>query len=79
MDAVVMVGDSGDFFDMGEKGCIDLLGKLLITYVIDALEEAREIDDIFVAVSSDTVDAVKAQYGGRVRQFAHLVGTTWEI
>lgn len=70
MDAVVMVGGSRNFFDMGEKACIDLLGKPLISYVIDALEEARGVDDVFVAVSSDssdTLDVVKAQYGGRVK------------
>ena len=65
-----MVGGSGHFFDKGEKACIDLLGKPLISYVIDALEGSKGIDNIFVAASSassDTIDLVNTQYGGLVK------------
>lgn len=53
-----MVGGSGQIFDMGEKACIDLLGKPLIGYVIDALKAASKIDDIFVAISDKAPDTM---------------------
>lgn len=54
MDAIVMAGGFGQRLGMGEKPCVELLGKPLITYVIDTLRAAKEIDRVFVAVSPVT-------------------------
>lgn len=70
MDAVVMAGGLGTRLGMGEKPCIDLLGKSLISYVIDALEGAEHIGRIFVAVSPATPNTEKTvleRYDGKVQ------------
>ncbi len=54
MDAIIMAGGFGSRLDMGEKPCVDLLGKPLITYVIDTLLRTESIGDIYVAVSPAT-------------------------
>lgn len=69
MDAIVMAGGLGKRLGMGEKPCIEVLGKPLISYVVDALEGSEKIDRIFVAVSPatpNTKSVVLNYYGGRV-------------
>ncbi|AKB84345.1 NTP transferase domain-containing protein [Methanococcoides methylutens] len=70
MDAVIMAGGQGLRLGMGEKPCVELLGKPLISYVIDSLEKASHIDRILVAVSPstpDTEDFVNEGYGEHVQ------------
>jgi len=70
MDAVVMAGGLGKRLGMGEKPCIELLGKPLITYVINALDKADRIGRIFTAVSPATPNTgiiVLNHYGGRIK------------
>ncbi|MBN1133820.1 MAG: NTP transferase domain-containing protein [Methanosarcinaceae archaeon] len=70
MDSVVMAGGLGRRLGMGEKPCIELMGKYLVTYVIDALDKAEHIDRIFVAVSPatpNTETVVLNHYGGRIK------------
>ncbi|HJH31842.1 MAG TPA: nucleotidyltransferase [Methanosarcinaceae archaeon] len=70
MDAIVMAGGLGKRLDMGEKPCIEVLGKPLISYVIDSLEGAKKIERIFVAVSPATPNTGKVvlnYYDGRVK------------
>ncbi|WP_292487858.1 NTP transferase domain-containing protein [Methanohalobium sp.] len=69
MDVIVMAGGRGTRLGMGEKPCVQLLGFPLISYVIDALEKAENIDNIYVAVSQATPNTeiyVSNQYQGRV-------------
>ncbi len=54
MDAIIMAGGFGSRLGMGEKPCVELLGKPLISYVIDTLRKTKSIDDIYVAVSPAT-------------------------
>jgi adenosylcobinamide-phosphate guanylyltransferase len=54
MDAIVMAGGLGQRLGMGEKPCVELLGKPLISYVIDTLMATKNIDHVFVAVSTAT-------------------------
>lgn len=54
MDAIVMAGGFGQRLGMGEKPCVELLGKPLINYVIDNLRASKNIDRVFVAVSPVT-------------------------
>ncbi|MCG7853859.1 MAG: NTP transferase domain-containing protein [Methanosarcinaceae archaeon] len=77
MDAVVMAGGLGRRLGMGEKPCIELLGKHLVTYVLDALDKAEHIDRIFVAVSPATPNTeavVLNHYGGRIKVIRTLGG-----
>ena len=70
MDAIVMAGGLGKRLGMGEKPCIEVLGKPLISYVVDALEGSEKIDHIFVAVSPatpNTESVVLNYYDGRVK------------
>jgi len=70
MDAVVMAGGLGKRLGMGEKPCIELLGKPLITYVINALDKADRIGRIFTAVSPATPNTgsiVLNHYRGRIK------------
>ena len=46
MDAIVMAGGFGQRLGMGEKPCVELLGKPLIAYVIDTLRAAKGIDRV---------------------------------
>ncbi|MCD5425969.1 MAG: NTP transferase domain-containing protein [Methanosarcinaceae archaeon] len=54
MDAIIMAGGRGTRLDMDEKPIINLCGKPLICYVIDALKKATLIKNIIVAVSPFT-------------------------
>jgi adenosylcobinamide-phosphate guanylyltransferase len=70
MDAIVMAGGFGQRLRMGEKPCVELLGKPLISYVIDTLRAAKEIDRVFVAVSPVTPKTeimLQERYKGEVR------------
>lgn len=70
MDAIVMAGGFGQRLGMGEKPCVELLGKPLISYVIDTLRAAKEIDRVFVAVSPVTPKTeimLQERYSGEVR------------
>lgn len=70
MDAIVMAGGFGQRLGMGEKPCVELLGKPLISYVIDTLRAAKEIDRVFVAVSPVTPKTeimLQERYEGEVR------------
>ena len=69
MDAIVMAGGFGQRLGMGEKPCVELLGKPLITYVIDTLRAAKHIDKVFVAVSPVTPKTeimLRERYNGKV-------------
>ncbi|WP_135610786.1 NTP transferase domain-containing protein [Methanococcoides sp. AM1] len=70
MDVVIMAGGQGLRLGMGEKPCVELLGKPLISYVIDSLEKASHIERIFVAVSPSTPateELVREQYGDPIQ------------
>jgi len=69
MDAIIMAGGFGSRLGMGEKPTVELLGKPLISYVIDALEKTPEVGKIHVAVSPATPttgSVVLSRYNGRV-------------
>ena len=77
MDAIVMAGGLGKRLGMGEKPCIKIFGKPLISYVVDALDGAKKIDRIFVAVSPatpNTESVILNYYNGRVK----VIRTTGE-
>jgi adenosylcobinamide-phosphate guanylyltransferase len=70
MDAIVMAGGFGQRLGMGEKPCVELLGKPLISYVIDTLSASKNIDGVFVAVSPVTPMTeimIQERYKGEVR------------
>ncbi|MGB9926849.1 MAG: NTP transferase domain-containing protein [Methanosarcina sp.] len=70
MDAIVMAGGFGQRLGMGEKPCVELLGKPLISYVIDTLRATKNIDRIFVAVSPVTPKTeimIEERYKGEVQ------------
>jgi adenosylcobinamide-phosphate guanylyltransferase len=70
MDAIVMAGGFGQRLGMGEKPCVQLLGKPLIAYVIDTLRATQNIDRVFVAVSPVTPKTeimIQERYKGEVR------------
>jgi adenosylcobinamide-phosphate guanylyltransferase len=70
MDAIVMAGGLGQRLGMGEKPCVELLGKPLITYVIDTLRASKNIDRIFVVVSPVTPKTeimIHERYKGEVQ------------
>jgi adenosylcobinamide-phosphate guanylyltransferase len=70
MDAIVMAGGFGQRLGMGEKPCVELLGKPLIAYVIDILRAAKGIDRVFVAVSPVTPKTeimIQERYKGEIR------------
>lgn len=70
MDAIVMAGGFGQRLGMGEKPCVELLGKPLIAYVIDTLRATQNIDNVFVAVSPVTPKTeimIQERYKGEVR------------
>ncbi len=69
MDAIIMAGGFGSRLGMGEKPMVDLLGKPLISYVIDALEKTPEVGKVYVAVSPATPvtsTVITERYNGRV-------------
>lgn len=70
MDAIVMAGGFGQRLGMGEKPCVELLGKPLISYVIDTLRASKNIDKIFVAVSPVTPKTeimIQERYKGEIQ------------
>lgn len=70
MDAIVMAGGFGQRLGMGEKPCVELLGKPLISYVIDTLRASKNIDRVFVAVSPVTPKTeimLQERYRGEVQ------------
>lgn len=70
MDAIVMAGGFGQRLGMGEKPCVELLGKPLITYVIDTLRASKNIDRVFVAVSPVTPKTeimIQERYKGEIQ------------
>ena len=70
MDVVIMAGGRGTRLGMGEKPCVQLLERPLISYVIDALEKSENIEQVYVAVSYATPNTeiyVSNQYQGRVK------------
>ena len=70
MDAIVMAGGLGKRLGMGEKPCIEILGKPLISYVVDALEGSEKIERVFVAISPatpNTESVILNYYDGRVK------------
>lgn len=70
MDAIVMAGGFGQRLGMGEKPCVELLGKPLIAYVIDTLRASENIDRVFVAISPVTPRTeimIQERYKGEVR------------
>lgn len=70
MDAIVMAGGFGQRLGMGEKPCVELLGKPLISYVIDTLRASKNIDRVFVAVSPVTPKTeimLQERYKGKVQ------------
>lgn len=54
MDAVIMAGGLAQRLGMGEKSCIKINGKYLIAYVIEALENTKGIEDIYISVTDAT-------------------------
>jgi adenosylcobinamide-phosphate guanylyltransferase len=65
-----MAGGQGLRLGMGEKPCVELLGKPLISYVIDSLEKSSHIERIFVAVSPSTPateEFVREKYGDHIQ------------
>ncbi|MDL2261026.1 NTP transferase domain-containing protein [Methanimicrococcus sp. OttesenSCG-928-J09] len=54
MDALIMAGGLAQRMGCGEKSCIDLNGKPLISYIIDALRGADGIGEIYVSVTQAT-------------------------
>jgi adenosylcobinamide-phosphate guanylyltransferase len=65
-----MAGGFGSRLGMGEKPCVELLGKPLISYVIDVLVRTESIEDIYVAVSPatpNTASFVENEYDGTVQ------------
>lgn len=52
MDAVVMAGGMGKRLGLEEKPLTMILGKPMISYVIEALLASKNIDRVFVATSS---------------------------
>jgi adenosylcobinamide-phosphate guanylyltransferase len=70
LDAIVMAGGFGQRLGMGEKPCVELLGKPLISYVIDTLRATEDIDRVFVAVSPVTPKTeimIQERYSGEIR------------
>jgi adenosylcobinamide-phosphate guanylyltransferase len=70
MDAIVMAGGFGQRLGMGEKPCVELLGKPLISYVIDTLRASKGIERVFIAVSPVTPKTeimLHERYKGEVR------------
>ena len=54
MDALIMAGGLAQRLGCGEKSCINLNGRPLISYIIRALQNAKSVGKIFVSVTSAT-------------------------
>lgn len=59
MDALVMAGGHGNRLGRGEKPLIDLCGKPMISYVLNALCQSERVDKIFIATSPHTPETKK--------------------
>lgn len=59
MDALIMAGGLAQRMGCGEKSCIDLNGRPLISYIIDALRGADGIEEIYVSVTQATPETKK--------------------
>ncbi|MDV0444772.1 Molybdenum cofactor guanylyltransferase [Methanimicrococcus sp. At1] len=62
-----MAGGLAQRMGCGEKSCIELNGKSLISYIIEALEEAKGIGKIYVSVTQATPETkklIETQYPG---------------
>ncbi|HIH36540.1 MAG TPA: NTP transferase domain-containing protein [Methanocellales archaeon] len=59
MDALVMAGGHGTRLCRGEKPLIDLQGRAMISYVLDALLQSEKVDEIFVITSPHTLKTKK--------------------
>jgi adenosylcobinamide-phosphate guanylyltransferase len=85
-----MAGGFGSRLGMGEKPCVELLGRPLISYVIETLQRTESIGDIYVAVSpatpntasfigneyDDKVKVIPTGGGNYVGDMVHAVKTT---
>jgi len=54
VDALIMAGGLAQRLGCGEKSCIDLNGKPLISYIIGALQNAEGVGRIFISVTQAT-------------------------
>ncbi|MFQ5975759.1 MAG: NTP transferase domain-containing protein [Candidatus Hydrothermarchaeales archaeon] len=54
LDALVMAGGEGKRLGLDEKPLVELDGKPLISYVLDALSGSRHIDNVVVSTSKHT-------------------------
>ena len=54
MDALIMAGGLAQRLGCGEKSCVDLDGRPLISYIIQALQNAKCVEKIFVSVTKAT-------------------------
>lgn len=59
MDALIMAGGLAQRMGCGEKSCLDLNGRPLISYIIRALQEAENIGEIYVSVTQATPETKK--------------------
>ncbi|MDR2943590.1 MAG: NTP transferase domain-containing protein [Methanosarcinales archaeon] len=59
MDALIMAGGLAQRMGRGEKSCIELNGRPLISYIIAALQEAEGIGKIHVSVTQATPETKK--------------------
>jgi len=55
MDALIMAGGLAQRLGCGEKSCVDLEGQPLISYIIQALQNSKYVDRIFVSVTKATL------------------------
>ncbi|WP_316558895.1 NTP transferase domain-containing protein [Methanimicrococcus stummii] len=59
MDALIMAGGLAQRMGSGEKSCIELNDKPLISYIIGALQDAKGIGKIYVSVTQATPETKK--------------------
>ncbi|AGF97451.1 nucleotidyltransferase [Methanosarcina mazei Tuc01] len=80
MDAIVMAGGFGQRLGMGEKPCVELLGKPLITYVIDNLRASKNIDRVSEIMIQERykgeVQVIRTFGGNYVGDMIHAVETS---
>ncbi|NYT01128.1 MAG: NTP transferase domain-containing protein [Methanocellales archaeon] len=55
MDTIVMAGGSGTRLGRGDKPMINLNGRPMVSYVLDALLQSEKVDEIFVVTSPHTL------------------------
>ena len=65
MKTVVMAGGAGRRLGVGEKPLVNICGKPMIEWVIDALRKTRGVDEIMIAISRHT---------GKTRRWAESRG-----